>query len=153
MISRARASIEGGVLYPDIKGEVYLTQISYYVEVVARIYNLPPFTRENGLIIGPFGFHIHNGDNCEKGTLENPFPNAGQHYDPTNQPHGNHAGDFPVLMPLQDGTAVMRFLTDKFKVEQVLGLPVVIHIKPDDYRTQPAGDAGDPIACGIIKSF
>lgn len=153
MSLRARATIEGGELYPKINGEVYLTQINYYVEVVARLYNLPAFSRKNGLAIGPFAFHIHNGDNCQKGTVENPFPNTGEHFNPDNQPHGNHAGDFPVLMPMKDGTVVMRFLTDKFKVEQVLGLPIVVHLSPDDYRTEPAGNSGQKIACGIIKAF
>ena len=54
-------------------------------------------------------------------------------------------------MPLKDGTVVMRFLTDKFKLDDVVGRAVVIHESPDDYRTQPAGGSGIKIACGIIK--
>lgn len=153
MASRARATITGNNSYPKIKGEVYFTKINYYVEVVARIYSLPKFSRENGTTIGPFAFHIHNGNSCDKGSLDNPFPFSGSHYNPDKQPHGNHAGDFPVLIPLKDGSAVMRFITDKFTIDQVIGLPVVIHLSPDDYRTEPAGKSGEKIACGIIKAF
>ncbi|MGI6133765.1 MAG: superoxide dismutase family protein [Christensenellales bacterium] len=151
MITRAKATISGGPHYPNINGEIYFTQINYYVEIVVRIYRLPSFSREDGKTVGPFGFHLHTGQSCEKGTKENPFPQAGEHYNPHNQPHGNHAGDFPILMPLKDGTVVMRFLTDKFKLDDVVGRAVVIHESPDDYRTQPAGGSGIKIACGIIK--
>lgn len=153
MITRARAYIEGGALYPEIKGNVYFTQFRDFVEVVARIHNLPEFSRKNNKCIGPFAFHIHNGKDCEKGTIEKPFPNSGGHYNPTDQPHGNHAGDFPVLMPLKNGTAMVKFLTDKFSVDDVINLPVLIHQSPDDYRTEPAGNSGEKIACGIIKAF
>ena len=68
----------------------------------------------------------------------------------TNQPHGNHAGDFPVLFS-NNGVARMCFFTNKFKVADIIGKAVVIHQSPDDYRTQPAGDAGKRLACGVIK--
>lgn len=153
MTKRARAIIEGGVLFPDIRGEVYLTQIDYYTEIVVRIYHLPAFSRQSGMEIGPFAFQIHDGKNCEKGCSDTPFPNIGEPYNPHNQPHGNQAGVFPILMPLKDGSVVMRFLTDKFALAEVINLPLVIHIAPDDYRTEPTGNSGNPIACGIIKSF
>ncbi len=153
MTKRARAIIEGGAQYPDIRGEIYFTQIGYYVEVVVRIYHLPTFSRQSGMEIGPFAFHIHDGDSCGKGVSDEPFPNVGETYNPHNQPYGNNAGVFPVLMPLKDGAVVMRFLTDKFILKDVIGLPVVIHISPDDYRTAPYGNAGAPIACGMISAF
>ena len=63
--------------------------------------------------------------------------------EPTNQPHGNHAGDFPVLFS-NKGYARMCFFTDKFKVQDIIGKSIIIHENPDDYRTQPAaaGSAG-----------
>jgi Cu-Zn family superoxide dismutase len=67
-------------------------------------------------------------------------------------PHGNHAGDFPVLFS-NHGVARMCFFTDKFTVQDVLGKMLVIHENPDDYRTQPAGDSGRRLACGEIKSW
>lgn len=45
----------------------------------------------------------------------------------------------------------MTFFTDKFKVNDIIGKAVIIHESPDDYRTQPAGDAGKRLACGIIE--
>lgn len=75
---------------------------------------------------------------------------AGGHWNPTNQPHGNHAGDFPVLFS-NHGYGSMCFFTDKFKVEDVLGKAVIIHENPDDYRTQPSGDGGKRLACGVIR--
>ncbi len=74
---------------------------------------------------------------------------AGGHWNPTNQPHGNHAGDFPVLFS-NDGYTRMLFFTNKFTVPQVVGKSVIIHQNPDDYRTQPSGNSGKKLACGVI---
>jgi DNA invertase Pin-like site-specific DNA recombinase len=65
------------------------------------------------------------------------------------QPHGNHAGDFPVLFS-NNGYTYMKFFTDKFKPGDVIGRAVIIHENPDDYRTQPSGNSGKRIACGVI---
>ncbi|HEY8390487.1 MAG TPA: superoxide dismutase family protein [Clostridia bacterium] len=151
-IERAIAVIRGGHHYPNISGEVEFRQLNEGVEVTVRIYNLPPFTREDDLVISPFGFHIHDGNSCDEGTLDNPFPMTGGHYNPENTIHPNHAGDFPVIVPMSDGTAYMRFITDRFRLREVLNKPVVIHQSPDDYRTQPAGNSGLKIACGIITA-
>jgi Cu-Zn family superoxide dismutase len=75
---------------------------------------------------------------------------AGDHWNPTLQPHGNHAGDFPALIS-NHGRAYMTFFTDKFRVADVIGKAVIIHQSPDDFRTQPAGAAGKRLACGIIQ--
>lgn len=64
-------------------------------------------------------------------------------------PHGNHAGDFPVLFS-NDGYARMIFFTDAFKAEEVVGRSVIIHENPNDYRSQPSGNAGKRIGCGVI---
>jgi superoxide dismutase, Cu-Zn family len=69
-----------------------------------------------------------------------------------NQPHGNHVGDFPVLFS-NYGYAYMCFFTDKFKVADIIGKLVVIHENSDDYRTQPAGNSGKKLACGVIRSI
>lgn len=67
-----------------------------------------------------------------------------------NQPHGNHAGDFPVLFS-NNGYSRMIFFTDKFEAEEVIGKSVIIHENPNDYRSQPSGNAGKRIACGVIE--
>lgn len=151
-MNRAAAKIKGGALYPNITGNVYFLKTHEGVEVTADIYNLPPFSRGDSLAISPFGFHLHEGESCAEGTVKNPFPKTGGHYNPNDQPHGNHDGDFPVLFPTLTGRALMSFLTDRFTIADVLGKTVVIHQSPDDYRTQPSGNSGVKIACGVIQA-
>jgi len=67
------------------------------------------------------------------------------------QPHGNHAGDFPVLFS-NAGVARMSFFTNRFHVNDIIGKSVIIHESPDDYRSQPAGNSGKKLACGIIQN-
>lgn len=153
MINKAKAIIKGGLIYPDINGMVLFTQYRDAVEVNVKVHNLPEFVRTKGLTVGPFGFHIHNGKNCEVGTIDDQFPLVGSHYNPADQPHGNHAGDLPVLMPLKDGTALMKFYTDKFIIADIIGLTILIHQSPDDYRTEPSGNSGIKIACGVILPY
>lgn len=96
-----------------------------------------------------FGFHIHEGGSCT-GDSSDPFKNAGSHYNPTNAEHPFHAGDMPVLMG-NHGMAWSEFYTDRFYPEDVVGKTVIIHDMADDFRSQPSGDAGEKIACGVIE--
>lgn len=148
---KASAQIIGSVNYPDIYGEVTFEQMQNGVELTAEIYNLPDFSRENGKTIAPFGFHLHEGNSCSLGGKNNPFPETGMHYNPDNQPHGNHKGDFPVLIATNGNMAYMKYFTDKFDLEEIIGKVVVIHLSPDDYRTEPSGNSGEKIACGVVK--
>ncbi len=147
----AVAKIMGGNIYPNIEGTVTFTEVSGGTEVVAEIFNLPPYSPMSisGSPIGPHGFHIHEYGCCMITDPNEPFECSGGHWNPTNQPHGNHAGDFPVLFS-NDGYSYMKFFTDKFKPVDVIGRAVIIHENPDDYRTQPAGNSGKRIACGVI---
>ncbi len=147
----AIARIMGGNIYPDIEGLVYFNDVEGGTEVIAKICGLPLYkpATNNSQPIGPHGFHIHEYGICRITDPNNPFESAGGHYNPTNQPHGNHIGDFPVLFS-NDGYAMMKFFTDKFKPSEVLNKSVMIHENPDDYRTQPAGNSGKRIACGVI---
>lgn len=148
---KARAIIKGGPLAPDLKGFVVFTDVPGGTEVYTEITGLPGFKPAQGVNpqIGPFGFHLHQYGDCTAGSPDKPFMAAGEHWNPTNQPHGNHAGDFPVLFS-NGGKARMTFFTNKFKVADIIGKSVVIHESPDDYRTQPAGNAGRRLACGVI---
>ncbi|HHT62108.1 MAG: superoxide dismutase family protein [Bacillota bacterium] len=148
----AYAHIIGGPLAPDIRGIVYLRDVPGGAEVYANITGLPPYRPAQGDSppVGPHGFHIHERGDCSVGDPNDPFQGAGGHWNPTNQPHGNHAGDFPVLFS-NNGNAWMIFFTDKFNVKDTLGKAIIIHENPDDYRTQPAGAAGKRLACGIIR--
>lgn len=141
----AIAYIKGGEEYPGLYGTVKFRGVSNGTWVDADIKGLPAFQREeNAPPVGPHGFHIHNGS-CAG--LD--FSEADGHYNPDHQPHGNHNGDFPVLFS-NEGIAKMLFFTDRFRPEDVLGKSVIIHLSPDDYRTEPAGDSGEKIACGEI---
>lgn len=148
----AIAYIKGGPLAPGISGIVYFQAIPGGTQVCVEVTGLPPYQAgsDDKLPVGPHGFHIHENGNCEVGDETNPFQGAGGHWNPTNQPHGNHAGDFPVLFS-NSGTARMCFFTDKFSVPDVVGKSIIIHQSPDDYRSQPAGNAGKRLACGVIQ--
>lgn len=150
----ATANIKGGPLAPSINGVVYFMDVPGGTQVCAMINGLPPYkpATANSQPVGPHGFHIHQFGNCAVGNPKDPFKAAGEHWNPTNQPHGNHAGDFPVLFS-NNGRAMMCFFTDKFKVQDVIGKAVVIHESPDDYRTQPAGNSGRRLACGVIRGM
>jgi len=148
----AIANIKGGPIRPQIQGVVIFYEVPNGTWVCIEVKGLPPYQpATNGQDpIGPHGFHIHEFGNCEVGDPQNPFQAAGGHWNPTNQPHGNHAGDFPVLFSNQ-GYARMCFFTNAFIPYQVIDKSVIIHLNPDDYRTQPAGDSGKRLACGVIQ--
>lgn len=132
----ATAHISGNSMYPEIEGKVSFYEVYGGTLVVAAVKNLP-----NGN--GFHAFHIHDGSSCEPGR-------EGGHYNPTNQPHPQHAGDMPPLLANQ-GTAFSAFYTDRFYPEDIVGKVVVIHAMPDDFKSQPSGNPGSMIACGEIK--
>lgn len=148
----AVAEIKGGPLAPDIKGLVLFKNVPGGTEVCIEVSGLPKYSPAEGNKpqVGPHGFHIHQFGNCSVGNPAEPFKESGDHWNPTNQPHGNHAGDFPVLFS-NNGKAMMCFFTNKFKVADVVGKAVIIHEGPDDYKSQPAGNSGRRLACGVIK--
>lgn len=137
--SQAVANIKGGSDAPELFGEVRFYQKKNYVLVSAKIYGLPKTEA------GFFGFHIHEGDNCQG---EN-FSGTGGHFNPALLPHPEHAGDLPPLLNCNGG-AYQTFATDRFNVSDIIGKTVVIHDMPDDFNSQPAGNSGTKIACGII---
>ena len=134
------AKIRGGVEVPKLSGCIRFYQQKGCVLIVAEIFGLP---RENET--GFFGFHIHQGESCS-GT---DFSETGNHYNPVDQVHPKHAGDLPPLMCCR-GNAYLAVKTDRFTVHDIIGKTVVIHSDPDDFHTQPAGNAGRKIACGVI---
>jgi Cu-Zn family superoxide dismutase len=146
--------IKGGALYPKIKGYVLFQDVPGGTAVYVNITGLPEYQPAKGeqAPIGPHGFHIHELGNCNEGFSEEPFKDTGGHWNPTNQPHGNHAGDFPVLFS-NNGKSIMSFFTNKFKVQDIIGKSIIIHENPDDYRSQPSGNSGKKIACGIISPY
>lgn len=145
--ANAAALVTGSEKYPGIHGRVLFYQLRSGVIVRAEISGLP---KRNPLCSNPiFAFHVHAGTECT-GNETDYFANADGHYNPNNCLHPYHAGDMPPLFGV-NGNAFLMFLTDRFRVAEIVGRTVIIHASPDDFTTQPSGNAGEKIACGIIK--
>ena len=139
--SGAVANIRGSAQYPLLQGCVRFLPRREGTLVVAQIRGLPETAT------GFFGFHIHEGASC--GGVD--FSGTGGHFNPTGSPHPGHAGDLPPLLSC-GGRAEMTVLTKRFSVCDILGKTVVIHAQPDDFHTQPSGNAGAKIGCGVIRT-
>ena len=113
----------------------------------------------NNAPAGVHGFHIHENGTCTAPT----FASAGGHWAPAGQAHGfrvdrgPHAGDLPNIHVPQEGKLAFElFLSDvtlspgKRSLLDVNGAALVLHAAPDDYESQPSGDAGDRLACGVV---
>lgn len=143
----AYAEIRGGNKFPNLSGMTYFYPYMNGTLVITHVEGLP--TSSNATCGGRiFGYHIHEGGACS-GNSEDEFAKAGGHYNPDNCEHPYHKGDMPVLFG-NDGMAWTAFYTDRFMPYEVVGRTVIIHDMPDDFHTQPSGDSGMKIACGVI---
>lgn len=98
------------------------------------------------------GFHIH-----EKGVCEGDGTSAGGHFNPQGKKHGKpgkgHAGDLPMLQADTSGTATVDYTSRGIELSganSIVGRGLIVHRDADDYKTQPTGNAGPRIACGVI---
>ena len=139
---QASARLSGSAAAPELSGTVQFCQMSQGVLVTAHVSGLPRDSTG-----GFFALHIHEGPGC---TGEG-FSDTLGHYNPSGTPHPSHAGDLPPLLS-NGGEAYLSVLTNRFRLGDVLGRTVVIHSGPDDFRSQPAGNAGTKIACGVIRA-
>lgn len=135
----AYANLTGSKDAARLTGAVRFYQQPGGIIVEVSVRGLP------GNQLGMYGFHIHEGNACS-GT---DFSATGGHFNLDFHPHPRHAGDLPSLLSC-NGKAYMQVLTDRFSIQDILGRTVVIHSMPDDFRSQPSGDSGDKIACGVI---
>lgn len=110
-----------------------------------------------GLTPGVHGVHIHTTGKCEGPKFET----AGSHWNPTSKQHGAenangpHAGDMPNLTAAADGTARVDLTLPAGTMAELLdadGAAIVVHAKADDLKTDPSGNSGDRIACGVFKA-
>lgn len=100
-----------------------------------------------GLPSGFHGMHIHEVGDC---TI--PFDKTGNHYNPQNTIHPNHAGDMPTLLG-NHGYSWMAFYDERFTIDEIIGKSIIIHSMHDDFMTQPSGASGDKIGCGVIMAL
>ena len=118
------------------------------------------FVEMAGLPPGPHGFHIHETGEC---SAEGGFESAGGHL-AGNMEHGSmaeggpHPGDFPNVHVGEGGVLKVEFFSERLTLDEgenglfdADGSAVVVHADPDDYESQPSGEAGDRIACGVIE--
>lgn len=133
-------------------------------DVSVRAWDLAP---------GFHGFHVHAIGVCDPNAPGGPFTSAGGHYNPTGQGHGDHAGDMPTLLVMDDGSGRASFTTDRFTAEELLdadGSAIIVHAGRDNYANIPTryhshtentfgpdsatlatGDAGSRAACGVVE--
>ncbi len=144
----AHARISGAPNFSSISGIVRFYTVRNGILVNAEIYGLPSGTNPCAPYI--HGFHIHEGESCT-GTDTEPFANAGTHFNPHSCQHPEHAGDMPPLFA-SNGFAWMLYYTERFSLSEIIGRTVIIHENPDDFHTQPSGNSGAMIACGVITN-
>jgi len=139
------------MLYPTagnkVNGTVTFTEVADGVQIQAAITGLTP---------GNHGFHVHQFGDCSAADAAS----AGGHFNPTNKPHAGpdaverHVGDMGNVEVDASGTAKLDYVDHHISLtndkESVIGRSIVIHAKADDLKSQPAGDSGARVACGVI---
>jgi len=133
----------------SVKGSATFAQKGDKVEVTASVSGLKP-NQEHG-------FHIHEKGDCSSGD----GMSAGGHFNPLGKPHApsstpdRHAGDMPALKADDYGNASFSARLDVITVAEgptgIVGRGLIVHAQPDDYKTQPTGNAGARLACGVIQ--
>ncbi len=137
--ARAYAIIEGNNDNPHLWGIMFFYEVPKSgVLVEVEVTGLPDTPS------GFHGMHIHENGNCTP-----PFDMTGNHYNPANTPHPKHAGDMPPLLS-NGGYAYSVFYTNRFDIADILGKSLIIHSHADDFTTQPSGNSGEKIGCGVI---
>ena len=144
---------KGGAARAELKdqkgqsvGEVTLSETPHGILIKGTLSNIPA---------GEHAIHIHEAGKCEA-----PFQTAGGHLNPNKKKHGvlvaegKHEGDLPNLHVGADGKVQFDHFAHGLKLKDVQdqdGAAVVVHASADDYKSDPAGNAGDRIACGIVQ--
>lgn len=133
-----------------VRGELQLTASAGGVLVIGEIAGLTAGSEH--------GFHVHEHGDCSAPDGSS----AGEHLNPANAPHGGpgaaqkHLGDIPNIKANEDGRADVNTRIEAATLRDggpnnLVGKAFIVHAKADDYKTQPGGNAGDRIACGIVQ--
>lgn len=140
----AYADIHGNDEFPFLHGKAYFHNTIYGGTLIEiEVHNLPLLSDQAPDAF--YGMHIH-----EKGDCTPPFDQTGNHYNPCGALHPMHLGDMPVLLG-NNGYAYSVFYTERYDVADIIGRSIVIHLLPDDFISQPSGNSGEKIGCGVIK--
>jgi Cu-Zn family superoxide dismutase len=134
----------------NVQGTLRFTAADGGVTITGELTGLPATTVH--------GFHIHETGDCSAPDAAS----AGGHFNPTGAPHGDplstatHLGDIPNVESNSEGRAVVDASVTNATLRDggandLVGKAVIVHAKPDDYKTQPSGDSGDRIACGVVQ--
>jgi Cu-Zn family superoxide dismutase len=131
-------------------GEATFEQVGDKVRVIVFVQGLKPGQEH--------GFHIHEVGDCSSGD----GMSAKGHFNPYGKPHAHsgtperHAGDLPPLKAAKNGRAKLDVELDIITLgpgpASIIGRGLIVHADPDDYKTQPTGNSGARIACGVIKA-
>ncbi|NIJ23867.1 superoxide dismutase family protein [Sphingomonas japonica] len=128
-------------------GTATATAMADGIQIVVEGMGMPP---------GPHGAHVHTTGRCDAPGFES----AGGHWNPTTMQHGAqnpagpHAGDMPNLDVASDGAATLTFTLPSGTMEGLLdgdGSAMMVHAGPDDMKTDPSGNSGSRIACGVFR--
>jgi superoxide dismutase, Cu-Zn family len=148
----AQAVLEPAKETPGFSGRVIFYQAGSQVRVVADVTGVSP--------PGNHGFHVHENGKCERDPGKD-FASAGGHFNPGGTPHAcpdaasHHAGDLGNIVINADGTGHVDVTTSALSLSgasSVVGRAVILHAAPDDCTTQPTGNAGGRLACGVIAA-
>lgn len=130
------------------KGKVTFTRVSDGIKIVADIDGLSP---------GKHGFHIHESGDCSAPDASS----AGGHFNPEGTHHGSpdsldrHAGDLGNIVADKKGHGHYERVDAMLRFDgptSILGKAIIVHADPDDFVSQPAGNAGKRIGCGVINA-
>ena len=131
-------------------GTVTFVQTGDGVQVSGEVRGLKPGAEH--------GFHVHEKGDCSSGD----GMSTGGHFNPTAKPHGahgaaeHHTGDLPSLKADKYGVAAFSFVSKPISVggptTDIVGKGLIVHRDPDDYQTQPTGNAGPRLACAVITA-
>ena len=136
---------------PKLSGTVTFTQLVDAVRVEVKVAGVDH--------PGPHGIHLHENAKCEHDPAGKHYTSAGGHFNPTGAPHAcresttHHAGDFGNIEIQADGTGHLAVVTAMLSLQgpnSPIGKAVVLHAGADDCKTQPAGDSGGRLACGLV---